>query len=303
MTQCLSNISKDALHDYLMIGRPDLDKILRKPEAFYREFQIQTKGKLRTIWPPITPLKEIQRTLLHGFYRQTRWLSCLHGGVPGRSVISNARPHLGQHLVSTYDIKDFFPSTTDEMVRQCFVSMHFAPEMAEILTRLATFNGSLPLGAPTSTAIANLVFKPSDLRLLRLCRIHNLTYTRYVDDIFISGDKDFRDLSQAIRGNIELLGYRVNEKKVNHFFEHQRQIVTGLVVNKILSPTQLFLGETKTLIRRCHAPEGPAAVADEYGLTIQQFRQMISGRISFVKSVYRKRGRALRGLLVGISWS
>lgn len=302
MSEGLLSLKKNSLPNYLNISRKDLDKILSKPEAFYRKIQIEVKGKSRIICPPKSPLKEIQKTLLRGIYGHVRWLGCLHGGIPKKSVISNARCHLNQYLVTTYDISDFFSSTTDKMIRECFISMNFEPDMADTLTRLVSLNGTLPLGASTSTAIANLVFRASDISLLKLCKKHNLTYTRYVDDIAISGKKDFRDLSQAIRGIIEMLGYKINPRKIKYYFNHQQQVVTGLVVNKVLSPTQSFLKDTKILIHRCRT-EGPTIVADEHGFTIQQLRQMISGRIAFIRSVNPKKGRDLRGLLVGISWN
>lgn len=301
MSDHLSSVTSDALHEYLKIGRVTLDHVLRKPEQFYRPFQIEKKGKVRTIRAPISPLKDIQRTLLKGLYDEVRWLKCLHGGIPGKSVITNARQHVGRYLVVTYDLSDFFPSTTEDMVRDYFMSMNFRSDLTDTLVRLVTVNGSLPLGAPTSMAIANVVFRPSDLRLLRLCEEHDLTYTRYVDDIAISGMRDFRDLTQAVRGNIEMLGYKVNPRKIQIAFGHDRQVVTGLVVNHVLSPTLSFIRETKTLIRRCRA-EGPGRVADEHGLTVWQLKQMISGRVAFVRSVFCKRGRRVRSLLVGICW-
>ncbi len=302
MSEGLRNLNLDSLPNYLNVSRENLDKILSKPEAFYRKIQIEVKGKSRVICPPKSPLKEIQRTILRGIYGHVRWLSCLHGGIPKKSVISNALCHLNQYLVATYDISDFFPNTTNKMIHECFISMNFEQHISHILTRLVSVSGTLPLGAPTSTAIANLVYRPSDILLLKLCKKHNLTYTRYVDDITISGGWDFKHLSQAIRGDIEILGYKINSRKIKYFFNHQQQVVTGLVVNKVLSPTPSFLKDTKILIHRCRT-EGPGIVADEHGFTIQQLRQMISGRIAFIRSVNPKKGRALRGLLVGISWN
>ncbi len=295
------SVTRVSLHDYLQISRSTLEDILRKPERYYRSFSVEKNGKRRTICPPIPPLKTVQRILLKGLYQQVRWPSYLHGGIPGRSIITNARTHLGQRLVATYDISDFFPSTTGSMVRACFTRLGFGSDIGDTLARLVAYNDSLPLGAPTSMAVANLVFRPSDQRLLRLCKKHGLKYSRYVDDIAVSGMKDFRDLSQAIRGNIEMLGYKLNRRKIYLYFSSDRQVVTGLVVNRVLTPTRVFIKETRDLIQRCR-DEGPGVVADEHGLNILQLKQMIFGRASFVRSVYPKRGRRLRGLIVGIAW-
>lgn len=296
------NLTRHLLPRYLGIDPGAFEQVLSDPGAFYHEgFSIEVKAKKRIIHPPLSPLKEIQRILLRRIYNQVCWLPCLHGWIPGNSIITNARPHIGKDLILTYDISDFFPSTTDKMVRDCFQSLGFGWDASDALTKIVTLNGSLPQGAPTSPAIANLVFKPSDVPLIKLCRKHGLTYTRYGDDITISGDKDFRYLTQAILGNIERQGFKVNPKKIKHMFSHERQIVTGLVVNHKLSPTNEFIKETKTLIRRSRQ-EGPDSIADEYGWTVMQLRQKITGRITFVRSIYPKKGRLLRGQLVGIHW-
>src|SRR5258706_3665767 len=153
----LRSVTSESLHDYFKVDRPTLENILNRPQRYYRPFSIEKHGKRRTICPPIYPLKNIQRALLKGLYEQVQWLGCLHGGIPGRSIITNARHHLGQYLVATYDISNFFPSTTDNMVRDCFTSIKFDSNLVEVLTKLVTLDGSLPQGAPTSMAVANLV--------------------------------------------------------------------------------------------------------------------------------------------------
>jgi RNA-directed DNA polymerase len=297
----LRSVTSESLHNYFKLDRPTLETIVNRPQCYYRSFSIEKHGKRRTICSPIYPLKNIQRALLKGLYEQVQWLECLHGGIPGRSIITNAQHHLGQHLVATFDISNFFPSTTDSMVRDCFTSMDLDSNLAEVLTKLVTLDGSLPQGAPTSMAVANLVLRPADLRLLKLCKKHGLNYTRYVDDIAISGMKDFRALTQAVRSNIEMVGHKVNQRKIRFSFSHQRQVVTGLVVNRVLSPTSSFISESKELIWRCRT-EDPASVADDQGLTLGQLKQSIEGRVRYLRSVNPKKGRRLRSLLVGISW-
>lgn len=296
-----AEVTPDRLPSLLNISPHSLDEIVASPKRYYRPFRTIIKGKPRLLSPSSGPLKIAQRNFLKVLYNQTHWLSCVHGGIPHRSIITNARPHCGQYLVVTYDIASFFPSTTREMVYGRFCSIGFNRESAEILTSLVILDGSLPLGAPTSTAVANLVFRPSDIALVKLARRHRLIYTRYVDDIAISGSKDFRDLSQAIRGNIEKVGYKVNERKIRYQFRQQRQVITGLVVNGVLSPTRPFISETKRLIRRCQS-EGPGVVADQHGLFVRAFRDMLLGRVLFVRSVNRKKGRELRRLLVAVNW-
>ncbi len=53
---------------------------------------------------------------------------------------------------------------------------------------LITVDGTLPIGFPTSPPISNACLTPFDDDLSRHCHNDNLVYTRYADDLIISGD-------------------------------------------------------------------------------------------------------------------
>lgn len=63
------------------------------------------------------------------------------------------------------------------------------PKIAFHLTSICTLNGYLPQGAPSSPCLSNLVSLRMDQRIGKYCDRHALTYTRYADDISISGNK------------------------------------------------------------------------------------------------------------------
>jgi RNA-directed DNA polymerase len=43
-----------------------------------------------------------------------------HGFVKGRSIRTNALPHVGRHVLVNADLKDFFPTITFHRVRGAF---------------------------------------------------------------------------------------------------------------------------------------------------------------------------------------
>ena len=53
---------------------------------------------------------------------------------------------------------DYFPTITNKQVYEMFTSNGFSPTVSRILTKLTTYNGKVPQGAPTSPTISNLVF-------------------------------------------------------------------------------------------------------------------------------------------------
>lgn len=83
------------------------------------------------------------------------------------------------------------------------------------LTSLCTVNGALPQGAPTSPTLSNLVCLRLDQRIGKYCENKALTYTRYADDITISGNK--LTVIRKAWGIIKLIikdeGYTINKKK------------------------------------------------------------------------------------------
>jgi retron-type reverse transcriptase len=154
----------------------------------------------------------------------------------GRSIVHNARVHAGQAVVIRLDVVDFFPSTRSDRLETYFRRIGWNAEVAAQLVRLTTHEGGLPQGAPTSPRLSNLVNHLLDAQLTGLAGKLRGRYTRYADDITFSFPKDYpsrmRGLIQRATGLVKMTGYSVHRgKKRSIRRRHQRQVVTGLVVN------------------------------------------------------------------------
>jgi RNA-directed DNA polymerase len=163
----------------------------------------------------------------------------VHGGVRGCSNITNAKPHQGKKYIFTTDLQDFYPNITSQRVYDTFCNLKFSPHFSHWLTNLTTWKYELPQGTPTSTHIANLVFMDTDLLLVAFCNKHNITYTRYVDDLTFSSQQDFQpllsDILKIVTENNFKLSYRKTQYKGN-------QTITGvnLFLNKIDAPHKII---------------------------------------------------------------
>jgi hypothetical protein len=276
--------------------------VAASPAAYYTEFTIpKANGEPRLIRPPRRSLRTVQRSLLSLLYDRVSVRSCLHGGLPGRSTVTHAVAHVGQHLVATLDLRKFFPSTTPGHLAPMLASLGFAGEVAEDLLQLVTLDGGLPQGAPTSSLLANLAFSAGDSRFIDLCRRRRLRYSRYVDDIAISGECDFHDLRGPFIAAIRLAGYGVADEKVRFMPNGTRQVVTGLVVNDRLRPTQRFVAELRHDIRMC-LDLGASCVAAVSGETVGTLKSRLTGRVAHVQHIDAHLGRELRGRLCGVNW-
>src|SRR5205823_2039750 len=141
----------------------------------------------------------------------------MHGGLPRRSIFWHASSHLGRTMVATLDVKKFFASTSMPMVEPVLTRLGIVGEAAADILTLTMLENSLPEGSPASSLLANFAFSEIDQRFLRLCRHWSLSYSRYVDDIAVSGDKAFRQLRGAFVGFISAGGYQVAPNKI-HFY-------------------------------------------------------------------------------------
>ncbi len=210
---------------------------LRAVEPRYRSFEIPKRsGGHRTIDAPDDTLKEIQRRLQHRVLHGLRAHPAVHGFEEGRSIVSNARPHVSKAVVINLDIRDFFNATRADRVFSYLRAIGWSRAAAREIQRLTCHEGGLPQGAPTSPRLSTLVNYRMDARLAGLARKIGADYTRYADDLTFSlTDDSTRKVQGAVRAAraiVEDEGYELHADKLSVRRRHQRQEVTGLVVNE-----------------------------------------------------------------------
>jgi RNA-directed DNA polymerase len=209
---------------------------LRNWSPKYQPHQLPKKsGGWRQLWIPDEATKQIQRRILRRILKNLKVHPAVHGFEKGKSIVTNARPHVGQAVVIKMDIVDFFDSTKSAVVQNYFQRIGWSRESARLLTRLTTHEGRLPQGAPTSPRMSSLVNYLLDIRLQNIADRRRCEYTRYADDITISMPQDWpgkvRGIIQSTQAAVRKSGYQLNQKKTKILRHHQRQTVTGLVVN------------------------------------------------------------------------
>jgi len=200
----------------------------------YNRFPISKgNGKVRWITAPSEELKQKQTDFLNDVLYSQMPHKCATGFVPGLSIVDNAKPHVGKNKVLNIDIKDFFGSTKAKAVRSVLSDVYgLTGSDLDDKVALCTWRGELPQGSPCSPHIANMVLYKFDQWLLVECEKYGLAYTRYADDITISGNAIPKGLIGCIRNRLRGIGYQLAEHKIHINGQHRRQLVTGLVVNK-----------------------------------------------------------------------
>lgn len=287
----------------------DLAVLLRNPahklqlhslQPRYKQYKIpKAKGGFRLIEDPNPELKRILRKVNH--YLQAHYFPIRPKAVHGfcispkhsddRNIMSNARRHLGQKCLCNVDLKDFFHFVSIEKVHHIFQQQFpwMEDELLDLLSRLCTRNGRLPMGAPTSPALSNYACLEMDAELQTLSRFAGWTYTRFADDLSFSGRKPVSEEDLPfIRSIIEKNGFQINPAKIKHFGPDEEKVVTGLYLRngKVELPSD-YLPRLKIEIERLRAV---MLVEDRYrtGMSMRKLKRMqqeIQGKINFAGQV------------------
>ena len=185
-----------------------------------------------------------------------------------QSVKTGAERHLGNKVILTMDISNFFNSIKfphvvrllaglslrlldpDKKLRNSSRDIHEEQGIKGLnyfgVAALLCYKNQLPQGAPTSPAIANLYAMGLDAKLNKLAKRFGMVYTRYADDMTLSHpDKSYR-IGQHVDDVIDACksySLKVNHKKTRILRPHRRMMVTGVVINDKLAVPNIN-GET-----------------------------------------------------------
>jgi len=204
-------------------------------------YQEKPNGGKRLIEAPFPDLKKCQRLLSEKILGAIPIHAALHGR-PGTSQITAASRHVGQPVVITMDLREFFPSTTARMINCALVRNGFDPKIAEIVTKLTTTKRRLPQGAPTSPVLARIVISPILTRIEGLLESISLKcrFAQYVDDLSLSGPAGLQRVMPSVTRIFKQNGFEINPKKTKVMRGGDEKEVLGIRVNYRLEPGRKF---------------------------------------------------------------
>lgn len=237
----------------------------------YKRFYIPKKtGGERMISAPMPRLKLAQYWVLENILAKVPVHESAHGFLTGKSIVSNAGPHVGKDVVINIDLKDFFPTLTYRRVKGMFKGLGYSEQVATILGLICTepeidevvmddetyyvAKGPrfLPQGAPSSPMITNIICRRLDKRLVKLAESFGFAYTRYADDITFSGDREKTPEIGKLLGKtgniVRHEGFTVHRDKTRVLHRGRQQEVTGIVVNNKLSVDRKTLRRLRAVL-------------------------------------------------------
>jgi RNA-directed DNA polymerase len=242
----------------------------------YIEFTIKKKsGSDRTIHAPNNGLKVIQTclNLILQIVYEKDISKAATGFIPGKSIVDNAKVHIGSNYVFNIDLKDFFPSIDQARIwarlKHPPFNLNEAGDRLQLANLIASIcchemeverldsdgnwekvkRNVLPQGAPTSPILTNIVCQQLDYFLSAVANRFGVRYTRYEDDITFSSmhnvyqkNGEFRKEVQRI---ISLQNFHIKATKTRLQKRGERQEVTGLTVNELTNVSKRYIKQIR----------------------------------------------------------
>jgi hypothetical protein len=284
---------------------------------------MKKRGGSRLIEAPKATLKTVQTKILHDLLDKVPIHPSAHGFAVGRSILTNARPHAGHAVLLKFDLENFYTTVSFNRVVSIFRSLGYSREAAIWLGSLTTssipgnfafqdrspymllpyYRRHLPQGAPSSPSLANLSAFGIDVRLSGLAKSFGATYTRYADDIAVSGPAEFgrglRTIIPLIQKIISQERFVVNRAKRRVLRSDQRLTVTGVVVNEKPNVVRADYDRLKAILTNC-LRYGPST---QNRNSCDDFFQHLRGCIAHVTMLNQQRGQKLKELFQQIDWT
>ena len=257
-------------------------------EKHYRTVLIpKANGGMRKLSVPDELLKSIQRkinTILLPLEPISPYAAAYR---PNGSTRRNAAPHTGKPMLLKLDVKDFFGNILYPTVKdRAFPAERYSEQNRVLLTMLCIFEDALPQGAPTSPTISNIVMREFDNAVGAWCVERGIAYTRYCDDMSFSGTFDPLEVTALVQNELRKLGLFLNGKKTVLAKQGQRQIVTGIVVNKKRSIPSEYKKKLRQELYYCKKfgmREHLSRIGS--GENEESYRKQLLGRLNYVLSV------------------
>lgn len=265
-------------------------------DGFYKSFPLRRAGKKeRRIDRPVGALKFIQGQIKDHLLASFPFPHAFHGCVRGRSPKTNAETHGKTPLLVNLDLAGFYRSVTCEMVHAVWRDVfRFGPSIATLLTRLTTYRGHLPQGAPTSGYLANIVLLPAADQIERLALSFGCTATFYVDDISISGPHA-RQVIDPMIAVIQAHGLSIGRGKTKVMAGHVSQMATGYTINSGRpSVPRTKRDHVRSLVREL-------GLRQRFSHDVTALRSSLEGRIAHIKRTNPGHAARLRNLLTRVA--
>lgn len=236
--------SKKRLALLLKVQYAELKQVNDNLQYHLFEINKSNSTEKRLITAPHEHLKSIQSRILSllTYVLRPSWLN---SGERGKSYINNGKDHINANYVLTIDIKNFYDNCKRNYIYLFFLEkLKTAPDIAELLTNIVTYNGLIPTGSPTSQLISFYAYMDMFMEINSTATVMGCKFTLYVDDMTFSSQTPFNH--KILSNNIDIIlrkyGHKPKYKKIKYYSKDKPKPITGTIVtqqHKLKVPNKL----------------------------------------------------------------
>lgn len=200
----------------------------RFKDQFLVRRTIEINGKTRDLVYPEGRLRTVHERLKFHLSKITQ-PSYLMSPRKGRAQRDNAMAHLEAAQFFTLDLKQFYPSTTRQMIRNSLVEQFgMQSDVAGLIAHVATADDRACFGSPLTPVLAALVHRPMFDKIADRCIEDDLSYTVWVDDLTVSGARITGSLRSDVREIVAQSGLKSHKLKC--YTGNKPVFITGIGV-------------------------------------------------------------------------
>lgn len=286
--------SLNKLAAVLKLPKDYLVDVSKRANGLYHPYKkLKKNGRdYRTIDNPVRELKQVQKRIEQFLLRPLTIAlpEYMNGGIRGRSVSTNALPHVGKPCLLALDLSDCFGHINYKMVYNFYMrQFSCTPPVAKVLSKLTIIHNHLPQGGVTSPALCNLMLEPLMTNLADVVAGADSNLSNFMDDIFISGEKEsLRKVLPVLLSIISSSSFAVNPAKLTLTKRSYPMSVAGVLVN---DTTSIGRKRVRHIEREIMRLDPNLNLADEQ---TRHKLNSLNGEILYAYSVNPKQGKLLR---------
>ena len=198
--------------------------------------------KDRKVYKTSDKLKKIHKFINNVILRNVQTNDhVVHSYIKGKSALTAVKAHAKSKFFFNTDIESFFSNIRANDVESIFsrdldsIQISDWKEYTKTLTRVVTFENTLPAGFATSPQISNAFLLNFDNHLNDFCDKKGLIYTRYSDDIIISSNfqQDLKNIDEIVQKYLDRYATKnltINKSKTRYTHTGNKVKILGLVI-------------------------------------------------------------------------
>ncbi|WP_417359010.1 reverse transcriptase domain-containing protein [Gallaecimonas pentaromativorans] len=165
----------------------------------------------------------------------------VHSFIKNKSTLTAVKAHVDNKYFFLSDIRDFYKNIKNSDILKILdrdkelIPIEDFERYIRFLPSITTYRGSIPVGFSTSPQLSNAFLFDFDREMKKTCIENSMVYSRYADDIIISGNNldEISELANQVQKKLHDFGSPnlfLKESKTRITWKGNKVKILGLVI-------------------------------------------------------------------------